>query len=163
MGGATYPNGGATVDENAFPFAHTLRVRYAEIDGQKVVYNSHYLTYLDVAITEYFRHLGIAFVDSSTFDIALVKATLLFNRAARLDDLLDVWVSIPTLGTSSFTANFRICAHPPPKEEHRGESEKPYLEAEVIYVSYSQEEGRAVPIPQWVRQRIESFEGTPQR
>ncbi len=40
---------------DAFPFAYTLHVRYAEIDGQKVAYDSHYLTYLDVAITEYFR------------------------------------------------------------------------------------------------------------
>ncbi|MDP9458603.1 MAG: acyl-CoA thioesterase [Actinomycetota bacterium] len=54
---------------DAFPFAHTLRVRYSEIDGQKVAYNSHYLTYLDVAITEYFRSLGIAFLDSSLFEV----------------------------------------------------------------------------------------------
>ena len=144
------------MDEDAFPFSHTLRVRYSEIDGQKVVYNSHYLTYLDVAITEYFRNLGIAFLESSAFDIALVKATLEFKRPARLDDLLDVWVSIPRLGTSSFTARFRISPH-----KERGENDEPYLEAEVIYVSYSQEEGRAVPIPGWVRERIESFEVAP--
>ena len=26
------------------PFVHTLRVRYAEVDGQKIVYNAHYLS-----------------------------------------------------------------------------------------------------------------------
>jgi acyl-CoA thioester hydrolase len=146
------------VDEDAFPFSHTLRVRYSEIDGQKVVYNSHYLTYIDVAITEYFRNLGIAFLESSEFDIALVKATLEFKRAARLDDLLDVWVSIPRLGNSSFTARFRISPH-----QNRSNNDDSYLEAEVIYVSYSQEEGRAVPIPGWVRERVESFESAPPR
>jgi len=50
---------------DTFPFAHTLRVRYAKIDGQKVDYNSHYLTYLDVAITEYVRSFGTAFLDAS--------------------------------------------------------------------------------------------------
>lgn len=137
-----------------FPFGYTLRVRYSEIDGQKVVYNSHYLTYLDVAITEYFRNLGIEFLDSSLFDIALVKATLEFKRAARLDDLLDIRVSVPRLGNSSFTGRFRVCPH------GRGEEDEAYLEAEVIYVSFSNEEGRAVPIPGWVRERIESFEGS---
>jgi acyl-CoA thioester hydrolase len=58
-----------------YPFVHTLRVRYAEIDGQKIVYNAHYLTYLDLAFTEYFRAIGIQFVEASAFDTALVKAT----------------------------------------------------------------------------------------
>ena len=141
------------MNAESFPFAHTLRVRYSEIDGQKVAYNSHYLTYLDVAITEYFRGLGIAFLDSSEFDIALVKATLEFKRPARLDDLLDVHVSIPRLGNSSFTGRFRICPHGGIDEAEA------HVEAEVIYVSFSAEEGRAVPIPGWVRERIASLEG----
>jgi len=133
------------------PFVHTLRVRYAEVDGQKIVYNAHYLTYLDVAITEYFRNLGIAFVDAAAFDIALVKATLEFKRPARLDDVLDIHVSLPRLGNASFTGRFRVCPH------GRGAEHDPHLEAEIIYVSVS-EEGRAVPIPDWVRQRIQAFE-----
>ena len=139
---------------DAFPFAHTLRVRYSEIDGQKVAYNSHYLTYLDVAITEYFRSLGIGLLESSDFDIALVKATLEFKRPARLDDLLDVHVSISRLGNSSFTGRFRICPH------GGLDADEAHLEAEVIYVSFSSEEGRAVPIPGWVRERIGSLEGS---
>ena len=142
------------LNAESFPFAHTLRVRYAEIDGQKVAYNSHYLTYLDVSITEYFRSLGIEFLDSSLFDIALVKATLEFKKPARLDDLLDVHVSIPRLGNSSFTGRFRVSPH-----GSVGEDEA-HLEAEVIYVSFSSEEGRAVPIPGWVRERISSLEGS---
>ncbi|MET0721452.1 MAG: hypothetical protein ABWY64_11540 [Tardiphaga sp.] len=31
-----------------------FRVRYSEIDGQRVVFNAHYLTYFDTTI-EYFR------------------------------------------------------------------------------------------------------------
>ncbi|WP_273847244.1 acyl-CoA thioesterase [Rubrobacter calidifluminis] len=133
-----------------YRFMHTLRVRYSEIDGQKIVYNAHYLTYLDVAITEYFRGLGITFTGASPdFDIALVRAMLEFKRPARLDDLLDVRVGIKSFGRSSFVAGFQIV--------HHG-GEDPVLEAEVVYVSYSQEEGRAVPVPGWVRSRIERFE-----
>jgi acyl-CoA thioester hydrolase len=37
------------------PFAHTMRVRYAECDALGVVFNAHYLTYLDQTVTELFR------------------------------------------------------------------------------------------------------------
>jgi YbgC/YbaW family acyl-CoA thioester hydrolase len=36
-----------------FRFLHRLRVRWAEIDMQKIVFNGHYLTYLDTAVTAY--------------------------------------------------------------------------------------------------------------
>lgn len=35
-----------------YHFYHPLRVRYSEINGQKIVFNAHYLTYLDVAVTD---------------------------------------------------------------------------------------------------------------
>ncbi|MYF85908.1 MAG: acyl-CoA thioesterase, partial [Rhodospirillaceae bacterium] len=41
-----------------FRFHHPLRVRYAEVDGQGVAYNAHYLTWYDVGITEYLRAIG---------------------------------------------------------------------------------------------------------
>ena len=134
-------------------FVHTLRVRYVEIDGQKIVYNAHYLTYLDLAMTEYLRGLGISFADPEPgFDISLVKATLDFKRPARLDDLLDVHVSVTRLGNSSFTVGFSILPH--------GETDLSLscVQAEVIYVSYDANQGAAVPIPGWVREGIETFE-----
>lgn len=139
---------------DGFHFTHTLRVRYAEIDGQKVVYNAHYLTYLDLAFTEYFRAIGIQFVEASAFDTALVKATLEYRRPARLDNLLDIHVAMPRLGNTSFTGRYRISPHgqPAPEDAH--------LEAEIVYVSVS-EEGRPMPIPAWVRERIAAVEGGP--
>lgn len=137
-----------------FPFVHTLRVRYSEIDGQKIVYNAHYLTYLDLAFTEYFRAIGIQFVEASAFDTALVKATLEYRRPARLDDLLDIHVSIARLGNTSFTGRFRISPHGHPAAEDA------HMIAEIVYVSVTAE-GRPTPIPAWVRKRIETAESGP--
>jgi acyl-CoA thioester hydrolase len=141
------------MEAHRFPFVHTLRVRYSEIDGQKIVYNAHYLTYLDLAITEYFRNIGIAFVEAKEFDIALVKATLEYKRPARLDDWLDIHVSVPRLGNSSFTGRFRISPHDRPGADDA------HLEAENVYVSVT-EEGRSRPIPGWVRERIAAVQRT---
>ncbi|HSC71381.1 MAG TPA: acyl-CoA thioesterase, partial [Candidatus Methylomirabilis sp.] len=42
-----------------FRFSFPIRVRYSEIDVQGIVYNSRYLEYVDVALTEYFRAMGV--------------------------------------------------------------------------------------------------------
>ena len=42
-----------------FSFFHRLRVRWAEVDLQRVVFNGNYLLYFDVAFTEYWRHTGL--------------------------------------------------------------------------------------------------------
>jgi acyl-CoA thioester hydrolase len=41
--------------EQASNFRFGLRVRYAEVDYQGIVYFAHYATYFDVAIHDFFR------------------------------------------------------------------------------------------------------------
>ena len=38
-----------------------LRVRWAEVDKQGVVFNAHYLLYCDVCVTEYWRAVGLRY------------------------------------------------------------------------------------------------------
>src|SRR3954453_17477815 len=40
-------------------FRYYLRVRYVECDAQKVVFNSRYAEYVDVAINEFLRAIGV--------------------------------------------------------------------------------------------------------
>ena len=42
-----------------FRFFHSLRVRWAEVDMQSIVFNGHYLLYVDVAFTEFWRATGL--------------------------------------------------------------------------------------------------------
>ena len=44
-----------------FNFFHRLRVRWAEVDRQDIVFNGHYLTYFDLAMTEYLRAMGFPY------------------------------------------------------------------------------------------------------
>ena len=41
-----------------YTFFYPFRIRYSEIDGQSIVYNSHYLTFFDTAIIEYLEAIG---------------------------------------------------------------------------------------------------------
>ena len=42
--------------KNKKSFSYNFRIRYSEVDAQKIVYNSHYLTFLDVSIFEFFDY-----------------------------------------------------------------------------------------------------------
>ena len=44
-----------------FRFFHRLRVRWAEVDMQKIVFNAHYLMYFDTAIGDYWRVLALPY------------------------------------------------------------------------------------------------------
>ncbi len=98
------------------PFRYLLRVRYAECDAQKVVFNARYGDYIDLAVTEFFRALGYgeALVDGS-LDYQLVKQTLEWKGPARFDQVLAVTVRAIRLGTTSFVVatEFRVLGEPP--------------------------------------------------
>lgn len=119
-----------------------------------IVFNSNYLTYLDIGITEYFRNLGIFMSDPAErpiFDFALVKTTVEFKGSGFFDDILNVYVTVSKLGNTSFVTNFMIR-----KEGHT----EPIVLAESIYAGYDMTSKRSVPIPDDVKALIENYEQT---
>jgi acyl-CoA thioester hydrolase len=95
----------------AAPFRYLLRVRYAECDAQKVVFNARYGDYVDLAVTEFFRALGYgAALVNGSLDYQLVKQTLEWKAPARFDQVLAVSVRATRLGTTSFdlVTKFRV-------------------------------------------------------
>ena len=50
------------MSRDEFNYFYSFRVRYSEIDAQGIVFNAHYLTYFDSAMTEYLRNLGYDYV-----------------------------------------------------------------------------------------------------
>lgn len=134
---------------NDYRFSHRLKVRYSEIDGQKIVFNAHYMTYIDVAVTEYFQEgLKLDF-EAEDFDFVLAKSTLEYKKSARLNDWLTIWCKMTKIGNTSMTMNFIIT---------REGEEDPILLAEIIYVSYDPHTNTTRPVPKSVRNRIEAFE-----
>ena len=63
--------------ESDQPFRYLLRVRYDECDAQKVVFNARYGTYIDLAVTEFVRAMGLGDVlVNGSLDYQLVKQTI---------------------------------------------------------------------------------------
>lgn len=89
-------------------FVHRIRVRYAEIDGQGVVFNAHWLTYFDDSCTRFVTSLGLGpGFWIKEFDVMLVKAVLEWTGPAGFDDWIDIAVEPSRIGTKSFDLTYR--------------------------------------------------------
>jgi YbgC/YbaW family acyl-CoA thioester hydrolase len=87
-----------------FRFTDPLRVRWAEVDMQKVVFNGHYLMYVDTAMGNWWRALALPYEDTLAAlegDLFVRKSTLEYLAPARYDDALDVGIRFDFAGTSS--------------------------------------------------------------
>ncbi|SKK05231.1 Probable 4-hydroxybenzoyl-CoA thioesterase [Mycobacteroides abscessus subsp. bolletii] len=133
-----------------FSFLHPLRVRWAEVDMQGVVFNAHYLAYFDVALTEYWEALtGARKADGDgVFEhLYVVKSVIDYHASARFDDVVDIGVRIARLGRASMTCHFEI---------HRtGEH---LITGETVYVHAV--DGSSVPFPDAFRCKVAEFERT---
>jgi acyl-CoA thioester hydrolase len=85
-------------------------VRYAECDGQGVVFNSHYLLYSDEALTGLLRALGTPYeaLLARGLDTAVVASELTWVAPARYGDVVHVDAEVERVGRTSFTVAFSI-------------------------------------------------------
>ncbi|MEV6647151.1 thioesterase family protein [Amycolatopsis sp. NPDC051371] len=87
-----------------------LRVRYHECDGQGIVFNAHYLAYVDMCAFEAEKALFGShdeFLAHRT-DVVVAEATLKFRSPARYDEELVVSQYLNHLGTTSLIFDFEI-------------------------------------------------------
>jgi YbgC/YbaW family acyl-CoA thioester hydrolase len=135
-----------------FACTHRLRVRWAEVDMQKIVFNGHYLTYIDTAIADYWRAIDLpypeGYVERYGSDIFLRKATVEYLGSAHYDDQLEVLCRVSRLGRSSMTFLFEI---------RRGGADL-LVTAELVYVNAEPGAKKAAALPDEVRRRVLAFE-----
>ena len=89
------------MNRDQIKFFHELRVRYAEVDSQGIVFNAHYLTYFDTAITEYMRKIDYdyhALVSERGLDFHLIKSTIEYLNPIGYDDLIEIGVTVIKIG-----------------------------------------------------------------
>lgn len=94
----------------AFRHYTSFRVRFAEIDGQMVVFNSRYLEYADNVLTEFMRAIDVPVSGPQSFEMQVVEATVRYKRALRFDDRVEGWLRVERVGRSSaiFEIEFRL-------------------------------------------------------
>ncbi|MGR4869935.1 YbgC/FadM family acyl-CoA thioesterase [Variovorax sp. LARHSF232] len=133
-----------------FRFFHRLRVRWAEVDMQKIVFNAHYLMYFDTAIADYWRALALPYEESMLAlegDLYVRKATIEFNASARIDDMLEVGMRCARVGSSSILFEGGL---------FRGD--ELLVSSELVYVFADPATQTSRPVPQLLRQLFTDYE-----
>ena len=135
-----------------YPFFHRLRVRYSEIDGQGIVFNAHYLTYFDVALTEFMRERDfdfVALVRDEQLDFHLVKSLVEYKQPIKLDQLIDIGVRPARIGTSSVTWHLGIFP---------ADDAGCLATGEIVWVCSKIGEHKSHPLPAVFRRALEAVE-----
>ena len=133
-----------------FRFFHRLRVRWVEVDMQKIVFNAHYLMYFDTAISDYWRALAMPYEESMHQlggDLYVKKASVEYHGSARFDDQLDVALRCARIGNSSLLFTGAI---------FRGD--ELLISCELVYVFADPSSQTSKPVPDALRAVLTSFE-----
>ena len=133
-----------------FRYAAYTRVGFSDTDAQGVVYYGRYLPYFDLARTEYHRHLGHLAIRG---EFVVRASAVEYHAPARFDDLLEIFVRVERIGTTSITydhAAYRI---------DDGGHDTLMATAKATLVCIALDERRAAPVPEAFRERVEAFEG----
>ncbi len=133
-----------------FRFFHRLRVRWAEVDMQKIVFNAHYLMYFDTAVADYWRALALPYEEAMHQlggDLYVKKAGVEYHGSARYDDQLDIGMKCSRVGNSSMVFTGGV---------FRGD--QLLITGELIYVFADPATQTSRPVPEALRRILTGFE-----
>ena len=142
--------GRVTERKPPFHYSALARVAFSDTDAQGVVYYGRYMPYFDLARVEYHRHLGRPHLGE--VDFAMRAITVEYLAPARFDDLLEIFVRVERIGTTSITydhAAYRLT---------EGADDELMATAKATLVCIALDERKAVPVPDVIRERIAAFQ-----
>lgn len=133
-----------------FRFSTRIRVRWAEVDLQKIVFNAHYLMYFDTAIADYWRALALPYEETMHQwggDLYVKKASVEYFASARYEDQLDVMLKCSKVGNSSIVYEGAIFR-----------SDELLVTSELIYVYANPSTQKSQAVPTEFRNLLTGFE-----
>ncbi len=131
------------LERHDFRKLHRLRVRWAEVDLQQIVFNGHYLMYFDTAVAEHWRALALPYHATMAQlggDLFVRKAELEYHASARYDDQLEIGVRCQRIGNSSMVLGCAV---------FRGSQR--LVDGELVYVFADPATRRSLPVPEALR------------
>lgn len=135
----------------SWKFCIEERVRWGDVDAARIIFYGAYIRFFEFAETELFRAVGLSYgVMFDELDVWLPRAHLEcdFRRAAQLDDLLEVCVSVGRIGKASIRLNFEV--------RRKGETEL-VAEAHFVLVSVRRDTFETVPVPEELQSRLAPY------
>jgi len=132
-------------------FTIVERVRWGDVDAARIIFYGAYIRFFEYAETELFREVGLPYgvmFDELKIWLPRVHLECDFQRAARLDDLLQVSVFVGRFGTKSMRLNFEV--------RRQGE-DAPVATAHFVLAAVNQDTFETVPVPAELRERLAPY------
>jgi len=120
-----------------------IKVRFGECDFYQHVNNTVYLTYMDVALADYLRHIWPDLLSLSLL-LHKVHMTVDFKDSATFEDDLLVHSTLTALGTTSATFSHVITK----------KNGKEIVSAKAIYALMDAKTGQKCPVPKELKELL---------
>ena len=130
-----------TLSENRFVCSG--KVRFSELDPQRVVFYSRYLEYIDEAIDAYWLDRGLTPQPAHCeTDFQVKHVVIEYQKPLRQGERYDVGVVVSRIGVSSVTYAVTV---------YGNDGRDVCCSAEVVHVNVALASARSLPIPDAVR------------
>lgn len=119
------------------------RIRYGECDQQGVVFNAHYMAFIDDAVDCWIRSLTPEFETTLGWEVMVKRSEITWAGPARFGENLTLDLAVGRWGTTSFdvTATGHVAG-------------RAVLDAVTTYVVVDHAEFRPMPVPDELRTHL---------
>ncbi len=123
-------------------YRHDMWVRYAEVDRQNVVFNSHYLAYADEAMSHWMRSVGWDY-GKPQWDFMVRHAEIDWHGSAGYGDVVTIDCAVVRWGTTSFDVGFSVSVE-----------QRSIVELRLTYVGIDPATQTKAPVPESFRSAL---------
>jgi acyl-CoA thioester hydrolase len=134
-----------------YRFFHPIQVRFIETDQQGHVFFGHFLTYFDVALTEYLKAIDYSYDRflQAGVDFYYVESLCQYRDRAFFDETLHIHARVGEIGNSSFTFEFSV---------FEPESQRFIANGHIVAVAIDPSTSKPLRAPEGFRQAVARFE-----
>jgi acyl-CoA thioester hydrolase len=136
--------------ERARPFRHSIAVRWGEVDQQGVVFNAHYLAYMDDAMETWLRPLRDE-SEALGWDMMLRRCEIEWHGPLGAREILDIDLAVARWGRTSWDLAYRGSS-----------AGRLVFTARVVYVSVALGTGTPIETPPEIREFMGEASELPQ-
>lgn len=123
---------------------YDYRIRYGECDQQGIVFNAHYMAFIDDAVDCWLRELDPEFETARGWEVTVKRSEIVWDGPARSGEILTLDLAVSRWGTTSFDIAAR---------GHVGG--RPVIDSTTTYVVVSHADFSPIAIPDELRAHLE--------
>ncbi|MEM9042347.1 MAG: thioesterase family protein [Actinomycetota bacterium] len=99
-----------STDPQDYPFAHDIRVRFAETDAMRIVHHGNYLAYFEEARVEFLDHIGHPYTSwrDDGVQSPVLESYVRYRQPLHFAERFSVYVSLDSVTRATFNMAYLI-------------------------------------------------------